>query len=294
MAFVWCILVTTCIGIGFKLFPAYRINTFNAIVINYSLCVVLGSLLADTPSFPFSQQTIDAPWFSFVVLLGILFISGFNLTARAIQQTGITLTTITQRMSILLTVTFTVLFFPEHFGWLEAAGLLLAVAAIVSIQLKPSADQTLVAKPAPLILLAVLVMSATIEIVLYYVEKSGVVGTDQLSFTTHGFGVAAIAGWLILITKAVRNGFNLTRRDIVAGILLGLPNFFSIYLLLYMLNSGWKGSIMYPMVNVSVLLLSTAAGVIFFREKLNRLNWAGIIFATMSILVISYAHNQTP
>ncbi len=291
MAFVWCILVTTFIGIGFKLFPVYKVNTFNAIVINYTICLGLGVALDPQTQFPFSSQILTADWFTFDLILGVLFIIGFNLTAKSIQTTGITLTTITQRMSILLTVTYTVLFFKEHFGPWEAIGLIFALAAIISINLKPGMKEEGFRSSLSPILIAVLILSATIEILLFYVEKTGLVGDQQIAFTTHGFGVAAVVGWLVIGVRALKGTFDISKRDIIAGTLLGFPNFFSIYLLLYMLNHGWKGSLMYPMVNVSVLLVSTMVALIIFKEKLNKINWAGIVFATLSILIIAYAHN---
>lgn len=290
IAFVWCILVTTLIGVGFKLFPTYRINTFNAIVINYTVCLALGTFLDPHANMPFSKEVIQSPWFRYDLVMGSLFIVGFNITAIAIQRAGITLTTLIQRMSIILTVTFTVVFFREHFGWLEGLGLLFALGAIVAINLKPQSKDASNKQPFPYILIPVLAISAIIEIMLYYVEKSGLVGSHQVAFTTHGFGVAAIAGWIAIASNAFRRHFRFSHRDVIAGIMLGIPNFFSIYLLLHMLNSGWKGAIMYPMVNVAVLLLSSAVAVILFREKLNYLNWIGIALATLAILVIAYAH----
>jgi drug/metabolite transporter (DMT)-like permease len=289
--FLWCIVVTTSIGVGFKLFSRYKVNTFNAIVINYTVCLLLGSLLDPDIGLPFTKDIITSDWFWFDILLGFLFITGFNLTAQAIHSSGITLTTLMQRMSLLLTVSFTVIFFKEHFGWLEFCGLVFAVLAIVAINLKKS--PTLLKKRSrfPLILIAVLAMSAAIEILLYYVEKSAIVGEQQMAFTTHGFGVAAILGWIAMGWLWITGKNNLNARDILAGTLLGIPNFFSIYLLLKMLNQGWNGSIMYPLLNVSVLLLSTLIAVFIFHEKLSKINWVGIGLATASISIIAYAHN---
>lgn len=289
--FLLCILVTTCIGAGFKLFGQYGIGTFNAIVINYAVCLILGTLIDPQAHLPFSWATLQKPWFKFDLILGLLFIGGFYLTAISIQKTGITLTTLMQRMSIVLTVSFAVWIFHEHFGWLEAIGLLLAIAAILAINQKgkdPSKTRTTAFPP---ILLAVLLIAATIEILLLYVEKSGVTGNDQMAFTTHGFGCAAVFGLLTLLWTAWRQTYALPIKDVMAGVLLGLPNYFSIYLLLSMLNHGWKGSVMYPMVNLSVLLLSTGVAVLIFKEKLNRLNWVGILLASMAILIIAFAHN---
>jgi drug/metabolite transporter (DMT)-like permease len=292
MEFLWCIVVTTFIGVLFKLFGRYKVNTFNAIVINYTVCLLLGTLIDPDIQWPFSPDMTDAPWFKFDIALGLLFIVGFNLTATSIQKAGITMTTLIQRMSIILTVSFTVILFHEHFGWLECCGLILALLAIVSINQKTPSLTLSLKGPFPVILLAVMVLAATIEILLYYVEKTGVVGRQQLAFTTHGFGVAAVFGWTAVGWMWIRGQFKISGKDVLGGILLGIPNFFSIFLLLKMLNQGWNGSLMYPMVNVTVLLLSTIVAVIAFHEKLNRINWIGIGLASASILTIAYAHNS--
>ena len=293
MEFLWCIAVTTCIGIGFKLFSRFKINTFNAIVINYTVCLILGSMIDPQSGWPFSGSIIQERWFAFDVILGLMFIVGFNLTAQSIQQAGITMTTLIQRMSLILTVSFTVILFHEHFGWFELFGLVMALLAIIAINQKTSSLKLQLSGPFPFIIFAVLVISAAIEILLYYVEKTGLVGTDQMAFTTHGFGCAAIFGWVSMIWLAFKKKLKLKGRDVIAGILLGIPNIFSIFLLLKMLNKGWNGSLMYPLVNVSVLLLSTLVAVIAFREKLNRLNWIGIGLASAAILVIAYAHTTS-
>ena len=291
MTFAWCLLVTICIGICFKLFARWQVNTFNAIVINYTVCLLLGTILDPNHTFPFSPEIIHSQWFIWDLLLGVLFISGFNLTARAIQKAGITLTTMMQRMSLITTVSFTVLVFHEHFSWLAFAGLVLALMAIVAINQTGNSISFHQSGKYSLLLILVLLFSSAIEIILFYAEKSGLVGDQQMSFTTHGFGSAAIFGWIALAWRWLKKNKTISGKDIYAGIMLGIPNYFSIYLIILMLNQGWKGSIMYPMLNVSVLLLSTIIAVIGFKEKLNRLNWVGIGMATLSVLVIAYANN---
>jgi drug/metabolite transporter (DMT)-like permease len=167
----------------------------------------------------------------------------------------------------------------------------MALMAIIAINQKEGAGSWSLAGRPPLLLLTVLVFAAAIEILLFYVEKSGTVGRQQMAFTTHGFGCAGIVGWIAIGWLWIRKRNRISLRDVIAGVMLGIPNFFSIYLLLKMLNQGWDGSVMYPMVNVTVLLLSTFVAVIVFREKLNRINWIGIALASASILIIAYAHN---
>lgn len=292
MEFIGCIAATVCIGVCFKLFARYQIHSLHAIVINYTVCLGLGTLMDPEGRLPFSASVVTAPWFWYDVALGMIFFIGFNLTAMGIRTAGITLTTLVQRMSLILTVSFAVLVFHEPFGWLECTGILLAISAILTIQQKVQPENNTGKSRFPFILLIILAFSAMVEIMLYYVEKSGIAGDDQMAFTTHGFGSAGVIGWGVLAFTTLTGRSRLKLRDVVAGVLLGIPNYFSIYLLLVMLSQGWNGSIMYPLVNVSVLVVSTLVAVVFFREKLTRLNALGIVLAIASIILISYAHHR--
>lgn len=291
MIFLWDVIASTCISIGLKLFKQFRVNTFNAIVINYTVCLVLGTLLDPEVSVPFSNEIISTPWFKYDILLGLLFIFGFNLNAHAIQTAGITLTSLMQRMSLVLTVTFAVILFKEHLGYIEITGIFLAILAIIAINQKGKKFNLSGSTPFPWVLFAVLLLASVIEIILLYAEKTHIVGKSQMAFTTHSFGCAAVFGWIAFGWLWFRKKLKITSRDLIAGILLGIPNFFSIYLLMVMLNQGWNGSILYPMINVTVLLLSTMVAVMAFREKLSRINWIGIVLATFAILFIAYAHH---
>jgi len=292
MAFFWCVLVTAAIGVLFKLFPRWRVHTFHAIVVNYTLCLVLGTWLDPAVDFPFEARVRQAPWFPWDILIGFLFISGFNLAARAVQDAGMTVTTLMQKMSILLTVTVAVLAFREPAGMVKMLGLGAAALSIL-----------LVNRPAPgtlqslrhrqwVELFFVWLIAAAVEIVLLGTERSGLLADQQMAFTTHGFGVAGIIGWTIILFRLAGGRPGPTLRDAAAGILLGIPNFFSIFLLLVMLKHGWQATILYPLLNVTVLVTAALIAVIAFRERLTRTNWTGIALAIAAILLIAWSENR--
>ncbi len=135
-------------------------------------------------------------------------------------------------------------------------------------------------------LLAVLLVSAAIELILLYVDRKQIVVDEHYLFTSFGFGFAALAGWIILGYKWIRNRKPIPRQDWIGGVLLGLPNFLTIYLLLLMLGKGWNASVLYPILNVTVLTLITLTAWIVFKEKLRPINWAGIGLAIAAILLI--------
>jgi uncharacterized membrane protein len=75
------------------------------------------------------------------------------------------------------------------------------------------------------------------------------------------------------------------RKNIVAGIVLGIPNYFSIYFVLLALeNLG--GIYVFPILNIGVVLLSAIISWLFYQEKMSKYNWLGIGLACLSIIII--------
>ena len=56
----------------FKVFEIKKIQTFQAIVVNYLTCGIIGTYLAKTPVY--SAQFWQAPWLMYTLVLGFLFI----------------------------------------------------------------------------------------------------------------------------------------------------------------------------------------------------------------------------
>ena len=71
------------------------------------------------------------------------------------------------------------------------------------------------------------------------------------------------------------------------GVLLGVPNFYSVRFLLDSLNTV-PAVIAYPTFSVSTIMVVTLAGVAFFKEKLSKRQWIalGIILLALALLNI--------
>ena len=75
-------------------------------------------------------------------------------------------------------------------------------------------------------------------------------------------------------------------RNVLAGIILGIPNYFSMYFVLIALEQ--LGSIyVFPVLNIRVVLTSAIASRFFYNENMSFTNWIGIFFACISILIIT-------
>jgi uncharacterized membrane protein len=71
--------------------------------------------------------------------------------------------------------------------------------------------------------------------------------------------------------------------------MIGIPNYFSIWCLVQVLKDyQGNSSAILPINNMGIVLFSTVAAWIFFRERLSKLNWLGIILSIAAIAFIAF------
>jgi multidrug transporter EmrE-like cation transporter len=70
--------------------------------------------------------------------------------------------------------------------------------------------------------------------------------------------------------------------------MLGIPNYFSMYFLLKTLSAFHNTSaVVFPVNNIGILAASSLVSILFFKEKMNKLNWYGLLLSVVSIILIS-------
>ncbi len=281
------ILSSTSIVLIFKLFQQWKVHTFQAIVVNYLVCFLCG--WASLGRFPVEEGFWQEFWFPWALFLGFIFITGFNIVAMTVQKFNVTLATVMQKMSLLLTVIFAIAIYQESLNAWKIIGVISALVAILLVNISPKGklfDWNI--HPRYLLLLPVLtwLVSATIEIVFLHLEKQTGSSSD-LSFVSFLFGTAFVLGGFRFGTGLIRKEFRLDKKSVGAGILLGLPNFCSIYFLLKSLGIGLDGSVVFPINNVSIIALSSILAFLLFKEKLSWLNIIGVAVAILSIIFMA-------
>ena len=266
----------------FKMFPSYKVDTFSAIIYNYLTCYILGGLLLG--HFP-GIEVVDFNWFGYALFLGAVFIVGFNIVARTVQEFGITIATLMQKMSLILTVVFALIYFHESLNIWKVSGLLLALGAIYLVN-KPQGNGGSLWAVIGLLPFLTWTISALIEIVLLFVQKTNLASGSDPYFVTVLFGSAGILGLLSALPFTKRRQRLVHPVNITAGVLLGIPNFFSIYFLMKLIDLPWEGSIIFPVNNVGIMIFSVIGALVIFREKLNGIQRVGLLFACISLIIL--------
>jgi drug/metabolite transporter (DMT)-like permease len=78
-------------------------------------------------------------------------------------------------------------------------------------------------------------------------------------------------------------------KNLLAGIIIGIPNYFSIWCLVRFLKvSPWQSSASIPVNNMGIVLFSSVVAWLLFREKLSQINWLGIVLSLVAIYLIAF------
>ena len=279
------ILASTIIFIIFKLFEKFQINIFQAIVVNYCIAFTTG-ILSYNGTITISQLP-NLDWFYYTLILGALFIIVFNLMAITTQKSGLSVVSVATKMSVVVPVLFGLLYYNESLGTVKLIGIAIALIAVYLTSNK-SKQEISVNRKSIVLPILVFIGSGIIDTSIKFLEDTYVANNDVPLFSAIIFLAAAIIGFIFIIIQIIRGSFKFEFKNIIAGICLGVPNYFSIYFLVKTLRSDiLESSGIFAINNVSIVALSTFAGIFIFKEKLIKKNWIGIALAILSIVLIS-------
>ncbi|WGK64906.1 EamA family transporter [Croceiramulus getboli] len=276
---------STLIFVVFKLFARFQVNTFQAIVVNYLVACLSGLIAYGNPISP--EVIAGKAWFIGCLVLGVLFIAVFNLMALTTQRSGLSVVSVATKMSVVVPVLFGILYYKEALSGWQILGILLA---LVAVYLASARQKSTLQIDKKYLWLPVLVFlgSGIIDTSIKFLEGAFVSSTDVPIFSATIFACAALCGILSFGVQAVRGQFHFAWKSVIGGIALGIPNYFSIYYLVQALRSSpFASSTLFTINNVGIVMLSTLLGIAFFKERLLRKNWIGIVLAILSIILIS-------
>jgi multidrug transporter EmrE-like cation transporter len=279
---------STAIFIIFKWFDHFKVNNLYAIITNY---IVAGSLgYALTTNKLSLAEVGEVSWLLPTIGIGFLFISLFQVMAYTAQKIGVSRVSIAVKMSVVLPVIAGVWLYKEQLSIVVISGIILALLAVYLGTKKPA---TAVGNKKNKLLLALPIVlffgNGSIDVLLKYAQHFWLDAQELATFSGLLFFFAFLWGIVFGIIQILRKGIFPTAKDIIAGVVLGVPNFGSIYFLLKALDSSTLPSAaIYPINNVAIVGLSAIAGVFMFKEHLSRINLIGLFSAIMSIILIAY------
>ena len=176
--------------------------------------------------------------------------------------------------------------YSEDFTILKAIGILFAFIGVFLVSYTKGEKAS-----ASWMLILLFFGSGSLDFTLNYVQNYELGVMSTALFSAIGLGLAGLLGMLILIFKIIQGTSKLALKNVVAGVILGVPNYFSIYLLILSYSTtGWQDSTVLAITNVSVVLLSSLIGFMAFKENASIRKIVGLISAILAIGILYYAN----
>lgn len=283
---IWSIGFSSLIFVVFKGYHTHRVSTFHAIVVNYFTAFLTGLVMYSGPVG--LSQVPGQPWLVPALMLGVLFIFIFNLMAKTSQQLGVSVASVATKMSLVIPVLAGLLLYGEQLSLWKVLGIAMALAAVYFTSLKKGKKHFDRDLRVLLLPLGVFLGSGVIDSSIKYLQANLVPEREFSIFSASLFAFAGLTGILILLVRDPGALLRWRPANLLGGIALGIPNFFSVYFLLRALQfKGLNSASVFTLNNVSIVMLTTFLGILLFRETMTPRNWAGIGLAIASILLIS-------
>ena len=285
------IILTSYLTLSFKALERLRISSQQAIVFNYIACVVTGSVV--NGHLPVGVGLLKETWLPWALLMGIAFISLFNVIALCAQKLGVAITSVANKLSLVIPVLFSVYLYQERLSVIQVLGIVLALVAVLltswpaktgTMQVRATSSKWLLALP-----LVLFLGSGLLDTLVKYVEQGFLNEGNKNDYLVTAFGVAALAGLVMLAVQIITGRQTFDPRAVLAGICIGVPNYFSIWCLVRVLSDyGDRSASIIPINNMGVVLFSALMAWLLFREHLTRINITGILLAVAAIALIAY------
>lgn len=246
------------------------------LAVNYFICSLLSAGYADFNLLPHAEQGFGTTLF-IGILSGVLYLVSFMLLQFNTRKNGIVLSSVFMKLGLLVPMVLSVAAFKEIPTGVQITGFIIAIAAIIIINLKKDSK----AESFGIGLIFLLIMGGSADAMSKVFERLGS-ATLSNQYLFYTFAVAFILCVVLVLMKKEHPG----RKEILFGIFIGVPNFFSSKFLLSALNS-LPAVVVYPTFCVATMLIVTLTGAFVFKEKLTKLQWFALIMIISALVMLN-------
>ncbi|NWG27307.1 MAG: hypothetical protein HXY48_02095 [Ignavibacteriaceae bacterium] len=245
---------------------------------NYLVASLIGFiLLILNDEKIFSIQTLF-----FGAGLGLLFVLSFFVYAKAISFAGTGLATTSSRLSVIIPIILSIIVFNELPNQLHLFGFLFTVITFLFFYFTVKGNHKDGENLLKYLFLVLVFIGIGINDFAIKVFKSWRPEQEEPYFVLFIFSSALVYSFIYIITKKI----TIKKETVLLGMVLGIPNVFSTIFLLGALSS-LPAILVYPFMNVGIILFTTLLAFIIWKEKLNRWGVSALASGLLAILFLS-------
>ncbi|MCW8309793.1 EamA/RhaT family transporter [Sphingobacterium sp. InxBP1] len=288
MIFVlFSVICSVTVAVLLKVAKQNNIETKQVIVWNYPVAVALCYFVLQPDLLAFSWRNLPLSLYG---VLAALLPGMFICIALSIRYSGLVKTEVAQRLSLFIPLLASFFLFNEQLHGNKALGIgvgLLAIVCSFSWQKASISAGKISGRYGSLYPLLVFIGMGIIDILFKQVALHGTIPYVSAMFIIFVMAMLIAFGMLLYFLGVEKQRFSIPA--VGYGVVLGTFNFCNI--LFYMKAHRAlpeNPSVVFTGMNIGVISLGALVGVLFFKERLSRLNYLGVVLSMVSVLIIAY------
>ena len=277
------IISSAAIALVLKLFRSQGGNRYGIIIGNYLTCIVISLIMIGDLST--ISSALPSTWVCGIIG-GLLFVAGLVFMQSSINVNGATLTSAFGKLGVMVPLAMSFLVFGEKPGLVQVVGILIALAALIVIN-SPSEDENksdIKTYSFALLILAFLGNGLADSMAKVF-EHVGTRDDDRIYIFLVFASACLISAGLAYIEYR-KTSKKIILKELLAGIAVGVPNYFSSFFLLGSLER-LPSFLVYPIFSTGTILLVMLVSTLLFRERPTRLQYIGIAMILMALVLLN-------
>ena len=286
---ILAIVFSAGVFVTMRFFKYFELDNHQALMWNYIFATVTGFLICN--HFDTIPELVNESWFGLSLLTGFWFIFTYLLMTRSTQSSGITITSLSSKLSVVLPTLAGVLIFHEKLNWEISIGIVLALVALVLVVGGGNAagdgnkESSNIRRINWLLPILIFFGTGTGDILMKLNEQRN--ASDDMGFMiAFIYMIAMLFGIVLVIHDLIKGLSKWQNKSIFGGIILGVINFFSTYCIFHAMRC-FDNVMLFPIYNIGVVSLSALIGWLVFKEKLTWKNYLGLAIALIAVVLIT-------
>lgn len=282
---ILAIISSALVSIMMRVGENHTKNNISMLSVNYAICLILAVFYTGIDNLFQTGEGLGTA-LALGSVNGFFYIASLVLFQNSVKQNGVVLSAIFMKLGIMVPLVISILLFQEMPTMVQVFGFILAIVAIIIINLKGKATENIIENASEISLkkiglILVLIGCGLADGMSKIYQELGADEFEEL-FLVCTFIIAFILSVIFVIYKKQRY----TQNEIIYGILLGVPNYYSARFLLKALGQI-SAVVAYPTFSIGTIAVVTLTGVIVFKEKITKLQMIAIGLIAVAVVLLN-------
>lgn len=211
-------------------------------------------------------------------IFGCFFFLSFVYYQKSIKENGVGISGTFAKLGILIPMIFSIVIWKEFPSTIQWVGIALSLVSILIVNLSQKSLEKFDIKPT---LIFLFFFGGMAEFSSKIYQKYALNEYKDVFL----FALFFVA-FLLSIFYTFREKGAITKKDLLTGFAVGIPNLFSSYFLILSLAT-LKTSVVFPIYSAGSIVLINIGGFLIFKEKITKKNQVAIVLTVVALVLIN-------